>query len=87
MIIAIAHSVKAKDGARLNGATLMLSDQGVTPPDPARINDPKHWREKAEQAIALTKEMADPEAREAMLKVAEQHERLAGLAEKPERRK
>ena len=59
----------------------MPGEKGILPPDPNRINDPKHWRERAEQAFAIAGEMGDPEAREAMLKVAEQYERLAKWAE------
>ena len=53
---------------------------GITPPDPDKINDPKHWRERVEQALAMAEAMSDSEAREAMLKVAEQYERLAQWA-------
>ena len=54
----------------------MYNYDGITPPDPAKINDPDHWRERAEQAYAMANAMGDREAREAMLKVAEQYERM-----------
>ena len=53
---------------------------GITPPDPEKIGDPKHWQERAEQAHAMANAMNDPEAREAMLKVAEQYARMAQSA-------
>ncbi len=59
----------------------MLTESGVVPPDPTKIYDPKHWRDRAEQARAIADEMGDREAREAMLKEAEQYERLAQWAE------
>ena len=59
----------------------MLREAGIMPPDPDKIYDPKHWRERAEQARALAGEMGDREARDAMLKVAEQYDRLAQWAE------
>jgi hypothetical protein len=59
----------------------MPGEQGILPPDPNRINDPKHWQERAEQAFAIAEKMGDPEARAAMLNVAEQYERLAKWAE------
>lgn len=58
----------------------MPYQDGITPPDPDKIGDPKHWQERAEQAYAMANAMSDREAREAMLKVAEQYERMARWA-------
>lgn len=58
----------------------MSGQDGITPPDPDKINDPDHWRERAEQAFAMAEAMGDREAREAMLKVAEQYERMVKWA-------
>ncbi len=58
----------------------MPKQDGITPPDPDKINDPKHWRERAQQAFAMADTMGDPEAKEAMLRVAEQYERLVRWA-------
>jgi hypothetical protein len=58
----------------------MPNHDGITPPDPDKINDPQHWQERAQQAFAMAEAMGDVEAREAMLKVAEQYERLAQWA-------
>lgn len=65
---------------RLKGITTMRKQDGIAPPDPDKISDPTHWRERAEQAFAMADAMGDAEAREAMLKVAEQYERLAQWA-------
>jgi hypothetical protein len=48
------------------------------PTDEARrIDDPEHWRERAEVARALAEEMHDSVARQMTLDVAEGYERLA----------
>ena len=40
-------------------------------------NEPEHWRARAEQARILAKEMNDSESKAAMLRIAEDYERLA----------
>ena len=45
------------------------------------VNDPKYWRERAEKTRNHAKQMSDPEPRKAMLKVAEDYEKLAKRAE------
>jgi hypothetical protein len=45
------------------------------------INDPKHWRDRAEEARAVAVWMSDEQARLAMLKIAEGYDHLAELAE------
>jgi hypothetical protein len=45
------------------------------------INDPKHWRERAEKARAHAEQMSDLEARQTMLEIAEDYEKLARRAE------
>ena len=47
---------------------------------PASINDPEHWRQRAEQMRALAAEMGDPQARQGMLQLAQDYERLAERA-------
>jgi hypothetical protein len=44
-------------------------------------DDPKHWRERADEARAVAEIVRDPDAKQAMLKVAEGYERLVKLAE------
>jgi hypothetical protein len=56
-------------------------DNGISPPDPRRINDPEHWRERAEQARVKAEHMGDPGAIASMLRVAEKYEGLARRAE------
>jgi hypothetical protein len=47
----------------------------------SHINDPKHWRYRAEEARAMAESMTDPEAKRLMLNVAADYERLAKRAE------
>ena len=47
----------------------------------SHINDPKHWRYRAEEARALAEKLTDPEAKQLMLKVAADYEQLAKRAE------
>jgi hypothetical protein len=46
------------------------------------INDPKHWRERAEEARTVADEMADEKSKKMMLKIAADYEELARRAEK-----
>ena len=49
---------------------------------PSHIFDnPKHWRQRAEQARALAEQMSDPASREMMVGIAKDYERLAERAE------
>lgn len=48
--------------------------------------DAKHWRERAEEARVHAHDMKEPIARETMLKIAEEYEKLAKRAEARGRR-
>jgi hypothetical protein len=47
----------------------------------AFINDPQHWRARAEEMRTLADQMSDEASRQMMLRVASDYERLAERAE------
>jgi len=46
------------------------------------INDPKHWRDRAEEARAVADDLTDPDSKRRMLRIADDYEELARRAEK-----
>jgi hypothetical protein len=44
------------------------------------LKDPAHWRERAEEARRVAETLADPKARQTMLEIAGNYERLAERA-------
>jgi hypothetical protein len=49
------------------------------------FDDPKHWRQRAEQARVLAGQMRDDASKEMMLGIAKDYDRLAERAEQRER--
>jgi hypothetical protein len=47
---------------------------------PVFINDPDHWRERAEGARKFADQMTDDAAKQAMVRIAEDYEKLAERA-------
>jgi hypothetical protein len=45
------------------------------------LDDPDHWRERAEDARDVAEQLSDPVSRDMMLRIAESCDRLAELAE------
>jgi hypothetical protein len=46
------------------------------------INNPQHWRDRAEEARVNAEQMGDPESRRMMLEIADGYIRLAERAER-----
>ena len=44
------------------------------------INDPEHWRNRAEEARTLAEQMSDETSRQTMLRIATDYDRLAQRA-------
>ena len=44
------------------------------------INDPEHWRARAEEMRTLAEDVTDEESRKTMLRIAQDYERLAERA-------
>jgi hypothetical protein len=44
-------------------------------------DDPKHWLERGEQLRTLAEDVNDPDAKEQLLKLADDYEKLASRAE------
>jgi hypothetical protein len=46
------------------------------------LNDPAHWRQRAQEARRIADQLHDPAAKHTMLEVAQNYEQLATIAEK-----
>jgi hypothetical protein len=46
---------------------------------------PEHWRSRAEEVRTLAEDMTDQQARESLLRIVQEYERLAERAEKGSR--
>jgi hypothetical protein len=46
-----------------------------------RWDDPKHWRERGEQLRTQAEGVSDPDAKERLLKLVDDYEKLASRAE------
>jgi len=46
------------------------------------LNDPAHWRRRANETRRIADQLDDPVARQKMLEVAEHYEQIAAIAER-----
>jgi hypothetical protein len=44
------------------------------------LNNPKHWRDRAEEVRMRAAQVSDPEAKRMMLRIAADYDKLAGRA-------
>jgi hypothetical protein len=51
------------------------------------IDDPIHWRQRAEEARKVAEQLDDPTAQKTMLEIAASYDQLAALAEAKRARK
>jgi hypothetical protein len=49
---------------------------------PSLLNDPVHWRRRAQEARSIADQLDDPVAKREMLEVAQHYEQIAAIAEK-----
>jgi hypothetical protein len=50
------------------------------------LDDPEHWRGRAEEARSIAEQLTDPESKRTMLRIAGDYERLAEPADLRARR-
>ena len=46
------------------------------------LNDPQHWRNRAEEARSVADQFSDPESKRTLLRITEDYERLAEHAKR-----
>jgi hypothetical protein len=49
-------------------------------PTDSQVNDPAHWRQRAEEARRIAAQLDDPVASKAMLDIARSYDAMANLA-------
>jgi hypothetical protein len=50
-------------------------------PTPTLLNDPAHWRRRAQETRSIADRLDDPVAKQTMLEVAQHYEQIATIAE------
>jgi hypothetical protein len=48
---------------------------------PALLNDPAHWRRRAQETRSIADKLDDPIAKQTMLEIAQHYEQIAAIAE------
>ena len=62
------------------GRAIVRHENGAEMAGRSFLNDPTHWRERAEEARTRADQMSIPQCRMAMLRVADDYELLADRA-------
>ncbi len=57
-----------------------VQERTMSKSSPLSINDPEHWHQRAEEARTIANQIDDLQAKAAMLRIAEDYERLAKRA-------
>jgi len=52
-----------------------LEPRAPTVPD-SKLDNPKHWQERAEEARSIAEQLKDPDSRPMLLRIADDYERL-----------
>jgi hypothetical protein len=50
-------------------------------PTPTLLNDPAHWRRRAQETRSTADQLDDPVAKQAMLEIAQHYEQIATIAD------
>ena len=74
------------DRQRVNAVRDARSSRMNAQTPASTFNDPEHWRQRAEEARRMVDLMGDIPSKEAMLRIAEDYERLAKRAEERAKR-
>jgi len=61
--------------------TITVSQMGAGMTSQSLLSDPDHWRTRAEEARILASEEKDTKTKDALLRIADDHERLAHWVE------
>jgi len=61
--------------------TITVSQMGAGMTSQSLLSDPDHWRTRAEEARILASEEKDTKTKDALLRITDDHERLAHWVE------
>ena len=65
----------------INGDQSARTITAAEMPNRSFLNDPRHWRDRADEARTRADQLDDPQSKGAMLRIADDYELLAERAE------